>query len=109
MLAIVTENDVLIYEEYFQIRRICILQLAKHVNYLQIRVEPEQKAIKDYIYRTLLGEGKQTVGGPPPTPALKNLKDKLTSRGDWGRTKGKRKGSKSADSRLTPTQAGSSV
>jgi len=32
------------------------------------------------------------VGGPPPTPALKNLKDKLISRGDWGGISGKGNG-----------------
>ena len=91
-LAIVIESDKLKYDKFFTICRVCAQKTAKFVNYLQIRIEPEHKLIKNYIYRILLGERKQTVGGPPPTPALKNLKDKLTSRGEWGGSKGKGKG-----------------
>lgn len=92
VLAIVFKEKVLNYEEYFTFCRVCTLKTAKHVNYLSIRIEPEHALIKNFIYKTLLSEGKKTVGGPPPTPALKNLKDKLISRGQWGGEKGKGKG-----------------
>ena len=72
----------------------CTLKTAKHVTYLTIKIEPEYPQIKNFIYKTLLEDGKKTVGGPPPTPALKNLKEKLIIRGQWGSEKGKGKGKK---------------
>ena len=61
VLTIVMENVQLKFDKLFAICRVCTLKTAKHVNYLQIRIEPEHKLIKNYIYRTLLGEGKRTV------------------------------------------------
>ena len=54
-----------------------------------------QSSDEEY-FKTLLSEGKKTVGGPPLIPALKNLKEKLISRGQWGgeKVKGKDKDNK---------------
>ena len=92
-LAIVTENDQLKYDKFFQICMVCTLKIAKCANYLHIRIEPEHELIKNYIYRTLLGEGEQTVGGAPPTPALKEPERQVNQQGRMGREQrqGKRK------------------
>ena len=93
VLAIVCpgETKVLNYEAYYTFCRMCTLKTAKHASYLTIKIKPEYPLIKDFIYKTLLAEGKKTVGGPPPTPALKNLKEKLINRGQWGGKKAREK------------------
>jgi hypothetical protein len=94
VLAIVCpgETKTLNYELYYTFCRMCTLKTAKHVSYLTIKIEPAYPQIKNVIYQTLLAEGKKTVGGPPPTPALKQLKEKLIYRGQWGSEKGKGNG-----------------
>ena len=94
MLMIVCPGDTqtLNYEAYYTFCRMCTLETPKHIAYPTIKIEPEFPLIKSFMYKTLLAEGKKTVGGPPPTPALRTLKEKLIYRGQWGSEKGKGKG-----------------
>jgi hypothetical protein len=94
VLKIVCPGDTqtLKYEEYHTFIKMCTLKTAKHIAYLTIKIEIEFPLIKTFMQKTLLAEGKKTLGGPPPTPALRHLKEKLINKGLWGNEKGKGKG-----------------
>ena len=56
------------YELYYTFCRMCTLKTAKHVSYLTIKIEPEYPQIKNFIYQTLLAEGKKQWEVPLPLP-----------------------------------------
>ena len=62
---------------------------GKKADYLQFHIGREHEKLERLLTQELLKDGKKTKEGPAPGGGLRELKDKLKDRGEFGKGKGK--------------------